>query len=308
MAGRCEGLAAGWSSFSWLWCSSPDTKLTKHGAKHLVETLKSCPVLCLKSLSCEYNLADYDATLPDDIKRRNYKDGNKALLQYYRDRLSSGSSTVSRFRLLIVGDGGAGKTTLARRLQQPDTDPGVTPVTHGIETGTFTILDGPDGKPMKATVTDFGGQQQYRRTHPVLFTDKAVYLVVWSPRADQTTTLASVRRYVRQVSTRAPGAPIVLVETHAGEGMASLVSASAWATLHGEHACVMGSGVVRVDGRTGVGVAELTAVVKSAALTLAHVPEREVPARYVLVRFFLVLVVTTVCDVVMVVGCAATRG
>lgn len=194
--------------------------------------------------------------------------------------MTSTSSTVSRFRLLIVGDGSAGKTTLTRRLLKPDVDPGETRVTHGIETGTFTVADGPEGEAMTATVTDFGGQAQYRRTHPVLFTNEAVYLVVWSPRADKASALASVRRYVQQVSTRAPGAPIVLVETHAAEGLEPLLSASTWATLCIEYASIVGSGAIHVDGRTGLGVAELQATVKAAAQTLAHVPERNVPSRY----------------------------
>ena len=46
--------------------------------------MKSCPVLCLKYLRSNYNLADLDNTLPDDIKRRNNNYGNGAMLQYYR--------------------------------------------------------------------------------------------------------------------------------------------------------------------------------------------------------------------------------
>ena len=76
-------MAVDCSSFSWPWCPSPDTKLTKHGANQLLETLKSRPVICLKVLYCNDNLADYDDTLPDDIIRHNSK-GNQALLQYYR--------------------------------------------------------------------------------------------------------------------------------------------------------------------------------------------------------------------------------
>ena len=63
---------------------SPGTKVTKHGAKHMAEALRSCPVPCLKYVICGYNLADFDDTLPDDIKRRNDRFGNDALLQYYR--------------------------------------------------------------------------------------------------------------------------------------------------------------------------------------------------------------------------------
>ena len=79
-------MAVDCSSFSWPWCPSPDTKLTKHGDKHLVEALHSCAGLCLQSLHCDYDLANFDDTLPDDIKRSNDQHGNEALLQYYRAR------------------------------------------------------------------------------------------------------------------------------------------------------------------------------------------------------------------------------
>ena len=69
---------------SWPWCPSPDTNLTKHGAKHLVEALHSYAGPCLQSLHCDYSLANFDDNLPDGIKRYNRRFGNAALLQYYR--------------------------------------------------------------------------------------------------------------------------------------------------------------------------------------------------------------------------------
>ena len=231
-------------------------------------------------LTCDFNLANFDDTVPEDIKRRNSSYDNKVLLQYYRDRVAAGgTSTVSRFRLLLVGDGGVGKTTLSRRLQHPNEDPGVTPVTHGIETGTFTIADGPGGVDMTGTVTDFGGQAQYRRTHPVLFSSQAVFAVVWSPRSDKTSTIARVEQYVRRVSARAPGAPVVLVETHAESSLASVLDEASVVRLRKTYPCVFGGRAVRVDGRSGKGITELKETLKAAASTLAHVPERDVPLR-----------------------------
>ena len=52
----------------------------------MAETLKSCPILRLKHLSCNYTLPNFDDAVPDDIQRRNTNHGNKALLQYYCDR------------------------------------------------------------------------------------------------------------------------------------------------------------------------------------------------------------------------------
>ena len=80
----CDGAAFECLSFAWPSCPPPETKLTKHGTKRPVEALKSCHVLCLKYLSCNNNLVDFDNSHSDEIKRRYYITGNETLLQCCR--------------------------------------------------------------------------------------------------------------------------------------------------------------------------------------------------------------------------------
>ena len=79
------------------------------------------------------DLARFDDSLPDHIVRDNNTYGNAAVLSYYRDRLAQGTTTVCKFRVMVVGESGVGKTTLSRKLAKEALAP-PTSSTHGIET------------------------------------------------------------------------------------------------------------------------------------------------------------------------------
>jgi hypothetical protein len=55
-------------------------------------------------------------------------------------------------------------------------------------------------------------QETYQQTHPVLFSDRAVYVIVYSLRAG--VNLVDIHRHVMNVTVRCRDAPIVLVGTH----------------------------------------------------------------------------------------------
>ncbi len=88
-------------------------------------------------------------------------------------------------KLLVVGNGAAGKTSVVRLiLGEPHR--GNQPTTHAIHLGvwqTDVLLKGNDA-PARARINiwDFGGQDLYHETHRLFFQTGAVYLVIWDPR------------------------------------------------------------------------------------------------------------------------------
>jgi hypothetical protein len=52
----------------------------------------------------------------------------------------------------------------------------------------------------------------YQQTHPVLFSDRALYVVVFSLRSHS--VRLEVERHVLNIAVRCPRAPIVVVGTH----------------------------------------------------------------------------------------------
>ena len=89
-------------------------------------------------------------------------------------------------KLLIVGEGEAGKTTLAKKLQNPNYElPTDEKSTEGIEVLPYEF-DHPDGHPCKVNIWDFGGQEIYHATHQFFLTERAVYALVTDSRQGNT--------------------------------------------------------------------------------------------------------------------------
>jgi GTPase SAR1 family protein len=143
-------------------------------------------------------------------------------------------------RVMIVGPGAAGKTTLVERL-----------LTDEFSTRQFSMTDGvsiKEWKPapeMNLSLWDFGGQQVYLNTHAMLFSDKTLYLLVWNPRAG--TDPRVLEEYLLNIRSRSKTNPIMLVTTHGSSIQESETHLS-------KHNCLSHHSV---DSSDGMGIAEL---------------------------------------------------
>ncbi|MCC7373428.1 MAG: SUMF1/EgtB/PvdO family nonheme iron enzyme [Verrucomicrobiales bacterium] len=106
---------------------------------------------------------------------------------YFRDVELLGEGEVRRCKLLILGNGSAGKTCLALRLL-----PGKDPVkdhpgsTHGVQFWSRR-LDAVLGKrrdEVHLHLWDFGGQEIYHNTHRLFMAKGSVFVVLWQPDQD----------------------------------------------------------------------------------------------------------------------------
>ncbi len=112
-----------------LWCgvvSLGGNGIGVEDAAAIARTLREHPGALRHLDGLDLRTADPD--LPLELKRS----GNAAILDYYRD-LSPGMVVFRRCRMMLLGTGGAGKTTLASRLATgaPVAD-GAPGVTHGV--------------------------------------------------------------------------------------------------------------------------------------------------------------------------------
>lgn len=115
--------------------------------------------------------------------------GNAAIKNYFQQQDKQGKATLYEAKLLIVGKGQAGKTSLCRRLFFPDEDlpePGDTTKGIDIHHHEFTMSN---GKPFRINVWDFGGQQVYHATHQFFLTKRSLYLLLDNTRESQATTV-----------------------------------------------------------------------------------------------------------------------
>ncbi len=110
--------------------------------------------------------------------------GQQAVLNYFQELRAQEVDHLFEAKVLIVGEGGAGKTSLLRRLYQPDRElPAVDETTRGIEIHRHSFLT-TAGRPFTLNLWDFGGQQIYHATHQFFLTKNALYVLVDDTKRD----------------------------------------------------------------------------------------------------------------------------
>ena len=90
-----------------------------------------------------------------------------------------GQEPTKDVKIVLVGRGGAGKTSLVRRLKEDSFDP-CEPMTKGIHQSSFNLKT-PDGT-FRLNVWDFGGQECMHATHQFFLTRQTIYLLVLQGR------------------------------------------------------------------------------------------------------------------------------
>jgi internalin A len=114
--------------------------------------------------------------LPPEIVSPN--NPGKVLDYYFRTSAAGAAQPLNEFKLILVGRGGVGKTTLVHRLvsdlyKEFKRTPGIKI--------TDWLCD-IDQEKIRAHVWDFGGQEIMHGTHRFFMTERAVYLVLLSGR------------------------------------------------------------------------------------------------------------------------------
>lgn len=109
-------------------------------------------------------------------------------------------------KLLVVGEGDVGKTSLIRRVLYGDYDQH-RGKTAGIDVHRWSLPI--EDHQVQVNMWDFGGQEIYQSTHQFFFTKRSVYVVVVSGRQDDPKLLEKWLKTVQQLAGE--DAPIVVV-------------------------------------------------------------------------------------------------
>ena len=111
--------------------------------------------------------------------------GIDSIRDYYWQLRESETDTLYEAKLLIIGEPGAGKTTLARKIQSLDYLLSNEQSTEGIDIIQFYfLLD--NGHTFRVNIWDFGGQEIYHATHQFFLTKRSLYALVDDSRAENT--------------------------------------------------------------------------------------------------------------------------
>eukprot|EP01032_Pedospumella_encystans_P013306 gene13306-15328_t len=242
------------------------TRMTSLGEVALVNALPQWPKLeRLEGVDLKLHAQALD--LPVEFQDKS----NEEILLYLKQKREDVLVSVSRMRVMLVGPGEAGKTTLAHKL-----------ISNRFTQGEFSITDGVEMREwhhgnVMFQLWDFGGQEVYFNTHAMFFDSRCVYLIVWNPRSTPAhDTTRMLDEYFAQVLNKGLGAPIILVSTRADDGVSAMFG-DVFVALQIKYPTLQA--YFHVGFQTGANVEALKAKLVEVALAHEHVTDL-IPQKY----------------------------
>jgi small GTP-binding protein len=145
--------------------------------------------------------------------------GTQAILTYLRERLE-GNLRQWISKLLVVGEGGVGKTSLLKALRGEEFNTQES-TTHGIEIRWLDLTHpSKAGTTMHLKTWDFAGQEINHATHQFFLTNRSLFLLAWNARLGF--EQGKLYYWLDTIKALAPESPILLVATHIDERDADL--------------------------------------------------------------------------------------
>jgi internalin A len=169
--------------------------------EELPDSLRNAPLNVRLHLSGNPKLR-----IPESILRTS---SYERVFSYYFESRGSKGRPLLELKLLLVGRGKAGKTTLVKQLA------GEKPSARESETHSIAIreltLACPQGS-VRTRAWDFGGQEILHSTHQFFLTERSLYLLVLEPR----TGLApqDAEYWLKLIETQGGGSPVIVVMNH----------------------------------------------------------------------------------------------
>jgi small GTP-binding protein len=130
------------------------------------------------------------------------KKGWDAVNTYFKS-LEGEKQALNEVKVLLVGDGGSGKTSLVKQLigEQFDVNE---PQTHGINIKQWEIQDGENK--IKVHLWDFGGQEIMHATHQFFLSKRSLYILVLDGRKEEKTEY-----WLKHIESFGGNSPILVV-------------------------------------------------------------------------------------------------
>jgi hypothetical protein len=206
------------------------------------------------------------------------KQGHEAVLNYFREIDVQGTATLLEAKVLIVGEGRAGKTSLLRRLYQRDKPlPTEDETTRGIDICPHDFRLG-DGRTFRLNVWDFGGQQIYHATHQFFLTKNSLYILLDDTAKDaKSVTDESFRYWLEVIDLLSKHSPVLIFQNEKGGRSKSIDIAGIKGRF--DNVKEVYSGNLEMPGS----VARLAQAIEYQVQQLPHVGEH-VPAKWVDIR------------------------
>ncbi|MGA1285658.1 MAG: COR domain-containing protein, partial [Prochlorothrix sp.] len=184
----------------------------------------------------------------------------KAVLSFYFQSQTAEAQALNEAKILIIGEGGAGKTTLAQKLLNANYKLKEEPSTEGIDVLAWEFAT-PGGQPFRARIWDFGGQEIYHQTHQFFLSKRSLYILVADSRKEDT----DFYYWLKTVNLLGGDSPVIIVKNEKQDRQWDINERQ----LRGEFLHL--ERVFAVNLATNRGLADLTRYIQQRLTTLDHV-------------------------------------
>ncbi len=191
--------------------------------------------------------------------------GLEAIKSYLR-ALAEGEQQEWVSKMILVGEGGVGKTSLLKRLLDEGFDLNEE-TTHGLQVRSLE-LDHPSKVDvrMRLNTWDFGGQDILHATHQFFLTNQSLFVLVWNARNGW--QQGKLYYWLDVVKARAPQSPVLIVATHTENWPANLP----YEDIRNKYPQVCGH--LSVSNEKGVGIDEIEEAIRHEAAKLPLMGKR----------------------------------
>ncbi len=131
-----------------------------------------------------------------------------AILDHIRRLYAETRRPLNEAKLLLVGQGAVGKTSLVNRLVRNKFNPEQNK-TEGIGREVWPIPGRTDAEKVRLHVWDFGGQEVMHATHQFFLTKRSVYLVVLDARKGENES--NIHYWLKIIETFGGDSPVIVV-------------------------------------------------------------------------------------------------
>ncbi|HEY0074321.1 MAG TPA: COR domain-containing protein [Abditibacteriaceae bacterium] len=198
------------------------------------------------------------------------------ILAYYFRNLKESRRRLNEAKILIVGQGGVGKTSLVNRIVYDKFDKDEQR-TEGINIARWQMPSKMADEQVRLNIWDFGGQEIMHATHQFFLTKRSLYIVVLDARKGENES--NIHYWLKIIQSYGADAPvIVVVNKNEPPNQLELNETR----LSKDYAPNL-RGFFKVSCETGAGIAELKAAIEEHINALPHVYD-QVPASYFAVK------------------------
>lgn len=214
-------------------------------------------------------LSDNPLQIPPEILERPPTD----IIDYYLEGQSTETRSLNEAKILFVGQGDVGKTSLLKRLLD-DTFESDERATKGINifNRQSRIIKGQE---MRLNFWDFGGQEVMHATHQFFLTKRSLYILVLNSR--QSDEENRIEYWLKMIQSLGGESPVIVVSNKIDQYPSDLN----YTGLKSKYANIRE--FLQTSCKTGTGIQKLWETIENEVIQLPHVHD-ELPIKWYAVK------------------------